>query len=46
MSVSWGVDRGIEYDAVLAMWHAWHGANERWFANRAVAERWLQAQGG
>lgn len=38
------IDTGLEWDASLHLWHVWHGANERWFASRYTAERWLAAQ--
>lgn len=36
------IDTGLEWDASLHLWHVWHGANERWFANLATAEAWLR----
>ena len=39
-----GIDRGVEYDAQLAMWHAWYGYRQRWFRQRASAEAWLRGQ--
>lgn len=38
------IDAGLEWDAIYKMWHVWYGANERWFASRYTAERWLAAQ--
>lgn len=38
-----GIDRGVEYDARLALWHVWYGYRERWFAAESAARKWAES---